>query len=247
MMRTLPIGTILYRITFEQATWPDVISGEGAFFSDGSRYNRTHQTTVYASEDPIVSLTEMAFHQAHYWFGVLSRKQPKRETSGFITNHRLWAFRLAESIAVLDILDPAAYHRLRYLPSEVCTPERDYSVTQTIGDVVRSPSFSDRNPVHGILAPSVRTPASETYRPQQVVLFVRKKRLAVRKVRVWDVILEFMDRFTQEAVTIESTRIDWTHPRFRLAGTRSIPAFQGRDSPVDFPLDTWHNLVVQFA
>jgi RES domain-containing protein len=61
----LPEGTILYRVTRpDQKVWPaDVVSGQGAFFASG-RYNRPDQTTVYASAEPVVAVTEAAYYAA---------------------------------------------------------------------------------------------------------------------------------------------------------------------------------------
>ena len=57
-------GTRFYRATKRLWSWPDVLSGAGAYFSHGGRYHRVHQKTVYASEDPLVSITEYTFHVA---------------------------------------------------------------------------------------------------------------------------------------------------------------------------------------
>src|SRR5436305_8251307 len=67
MLHTPPPGTRFYRVTDRGRSWPDVLSGAGAYFSFGGRYNRVHQKTVYAAEDPLVSITEYAFHQAVDW------------------------------------------------------------------------------------------------------------------------------------------------------------------------------------
>jgi RES domain-containing protein len=51
-------------VTAADRIWPDVLSGAGSYFSAGGRYNRIHQRTVYAAEDPVVSVCEYAFHHA---------------------------------------------------------------------------------------------------------------------------------------------------------------------------------------
>lgn len=58
MLHTPPRGPRFYRVTDRGRSWPDVLSGAGAYFSFGGRYNRVQQKTVYASEDPLVSIAE---------------------------------------------------------------------------------------------------------------------------------------------------------------------------------------------
>ncbi len=64
MLHTPDPGARFYRVTEKRRPWPDVLSWAGAYFSSGGRYNRIHQKTVYASEDPLVSIAEYAFHVA---------------------------------------------------------------------------------------------------------------------------------------------------------------------------------------
>jgi RES domain-containing protein len=52
MLQTPALGTPFYRVTDRGRSWPDVLSGAGAYFSFGCRYNRVHQKTVYVAEDP---------------------------------------------------------------------------------------------------------------------------------------------------------------------------------------------------
>lgn len=78
MLHTPPAGTRFYRVTDRGRSWGDVLSGAGAYFSFGGRYNRVHQRTIYAAEDPLVSIAEHAFHQAVDWQGLIagSRADP---------------------------------------------------------------------------------------------------------------------------------------------------------------------------
>lgn len=64
MLYTPAPGTLFYRVTDAEISWPEVLSGTGSYYSPGGRYNRVHQRTVYASEDPLVSISEYAFHLA---------------------------------------------------------------------------------------------------------------------------------------------------------------------------------------
>jgi RES domain-containing protein len=64
MLHTPAPGTLFYRVTDPGQPWSEVLSGAGSYFSVGARYNRAHQRTVYAAEDPLVSISECPFHVA---------------------------------------------------------------------------------------------------------------------------------------------------------------------------------------
>ena len=60
-------GTLYYRITRHGVRNKGVLSGMGSYYTLGGRDHRPHQRTVYASDDVIASITEMAFYQALEW------------------------------------------------------------------------------------------------------------------------------------------------------------------------------------
>lgn len=64
-------ATPLYRVTSLHETWPNPLGGLGAYYTHG-RYNGPHQQTVYASDDPLVVITEAAFYQALEWFRTIA-------------------------------------------------------------------------------------------------------------------------------------------------------------------------------
>src|SRR5439155_22343689 len=108
-------GTRFYRVTGSDQSWPAVLSGAGAYYSFGGRYNRVHQRTVYAAEDPLVSIAEAAFHQTVDWQkwiggGPLSAPPKLAPPLPLLTEHFLWCFTLREAPQVVDLEDPAALH-----------------------------------------------------------------------------------------------------------------------------------------
>ena len=67
MFHTPAAGTLFYRVTRRGTKPPSVLSGMGSYYTLGGRYHRPHQRTVYASDDALVSITEMANYQALEW------------------------------------------------------------------------------------------------------------------------------------------------------------------------------------
>jgi hypothetical protein len=112
MLQTPAPGTQFYRVTDRGRSWPDVLSGAGAYFSFGCRYNRVHQKTVYMAEDPLVSITEYAFHQAVdlqmlIGGGPLSAQPPLPSPPlPLVSEHFLWSFTLQNAPPVVDVEDP---------------------------------------------------------------------------------------------------------------------------------------------
>src|SRR5205809_1113759 len=57
-------GPSYYRVTWRGIRRSGVLSGMGSYSTRGEgRYHRPHQRTVYASDDVLVSITEMAWTQ----------------------------------------------------------------------------------------------------------------------------------------------------------------------------------------
>lgn len=237
MFYTPPAGTHYYRVTARGRVWADVLSGAGAFFSFGGRYNRVQQKTVYAAEDPLVSITEYAFHlavdlQMLLGGGPLSTHPPLvAPPLPLASEHFLWCFRLHSAPQLVDVEAPLAIHTFHHDPYELMNPTcRDYHRTVMLADQIRHHP-NPHNPVaDGILAPSVRTLPSPGYIPQQHILFVPHNVVAIpgTQVRRWRLTIEFTDMADQE-VTPATRDIDWVHPRFRLGGAvLPVPAFAPR-------------------
>ena len=85
MLHTPDPATLFYRVTEPRWSWSTVLSGAGAYFSPGGRYNRLHQKTIYAAEDPLVSIAEFAFHRAIHLQKLIGggpSSEPPVESSG---------------------------------------------------------------------------------------------------------------------------------------------------------------------
>jgi hypothetical protein len=256
MLHTPPPGTPFYRVTDRGRTWPDVLSGAGAYFSFGGRYNRVQQRTVYAAEDPLVSIAEYAFHQAVdlqrlIGGGPLSSHPPLLPPPlPLVFEHFLWCFTLQNAPQVIDVEDPVAIHTFHHRLYELLNPSReDYHRTAMLADLIRH----HPNPQHpiagGILAPSVRTPSSGGYTPQQHIFFVPHNALAIpgALIRRWRLSIEFVDPALQQ-VTLATRNIAWNRPRFRVRGAHApVPAFANRPHSHAFVPGTWYQTEINFT
>jgi RES domain len=256
MLETPLASTHFYRVTEKGRTWPDVLSGAGAYFSFGGRYNRVQQKTVYAAEDPLVSISEFAFHQAVYLQklvggGPLSSQPPlPRPLLPLVSEHFLWCFTLRSAPRVVNVEDPVALHTFRHYSHELLNPSAEnYHRTAMLADQIRSYPAPNDAVAQGILAPSVRTPTLGAYVPRQYVFFVPPGVISIpgTQVRRWNVTLEFRDLHSQ-TVTAKTREIDWPRPWFRLGGSRRpVPAFGQRPHSHPFDPGTWYQIEVRFA
>jgi hypothetical protein len=243
-------------VTDQGQSWRHVLSGSGAYFSFGGRYNRVHQKTVYAAEDPLVSIAEHAFHQAVEWHRLLRGGPLSTHPSfpppalPFLSEHFLWCFTLRSAPAVVDVEDPLALHTFQHRPSELLNPaSRDYHRTTALADLIRHHPSPQHPVAGGILAPSVRTPPSPGYTPRQHIFFVSHNVLAIpgTQVRRWRLTLEFAD-VAGQTVTPRTRDVDWTRPWFRLSGARTpVPAFAPRPHAHPFVPGTWYQIEIKFA
>ena len=96
-------STLYYRVTRRGTRNSGVLSGMGSYYTLGGRYHRPHQRTVYASDDALVSITEMAFYQALEWqerigggrLGTpIPLPKPAPPTYPLVSSHWLWCFTL---------------------------------------------------------------------------------------------------------------------------------------------------------
>lgn len=250
-----PSGTRFYRVTDRGQVWPNVLSGAGAYFTYGGRYNRIQQKTVYAADDPLVSITEAAFHQAVDWQtrmggGRLSAHPPVAAPPlPLVSDHILWCFTLANPPALVDVEDPAAIAAFQHRPHELLNPSQDYHRTAMLADRIRHHPRPAQPIAGGILAPSVRTPADPPYIPRQHIFFLPHNVLTIHgtRVRRWKLTLEFLDVAGQQ-VTGATRDIDWAHPRFRLGGAHlPVPAFAPRPNSHPFVPGNWYQIEIRFA
>jgi hypothetical protein len=114
MYHTPAAGTLYYRVTRRGTPHSRVLSGMGSYYTLGGRYHRPHQRTVYASDDALVSITEMAFYQALEWQDRIGGgrtgtpiplPKPAPPSYPLVSSHLLWCFstvRLSDSISDLS-------------------------------------------------------------------------------------------------------------------------------------------------
>jgi hypothetical protein len=255
MLHTPDPGTPFYRATDQSLSWPGVLSGAGAYFSAGGRYNRIHQKTVYATEDPLVSIAEYAFHRAVYLQkviggGPLSASPLDPPRLPLISDHLLWCFTLGIAPRMVDVEDPVALQTFGHRPHELLNPSsKDYHRTAMLADLIRKAGIAHHPIPGGILAPSVRAPACPGYHPRQHIFFVPHDSLALSgiQVRRWKLTIEFRDTAAR-SVTTRTRDIDWSRPWVRLGGARRpVPAFARRPGSHPLMPGTWYQVEVKFA
>jgi RES domain len=230
MFHTPSAGTLYYRVTRPGIRPAMVLSGMGSYYTLGGRYHRPHQRTVYASDDPLVAITEMAYYQTLEWQerigGGRTRTPaplPKPEPPGYPlrSSHLLWCFTLAAPPTVIDVDDPTAYAAFQHTPIEIFNPGQAYDTTQSLADRVRGFTHPGHPRPRGIKAPSVRTPAAGGHQPYQYALFVMSGgKLKGRIAWKADLTLEFLDQ-ARNPVGGATREVAWTRPRFQF---QSLPA-----------------------
>src|SRR5207244_12772 len=211
--------------------------------------------TVYAAEDPLVSIAEAAFHQTVDWQkwiggGPLSAPPKLAPPLPLLTEHFLWCFTLREAPQVVDLEDPAALHAFHHRPHELLNPSsQDYHRTAMLADRIRHHPDPQRPAAGGILAPSVRTPASPGDISRQQIFFVPYDALAIpgALVRRWKLTIEFRDG-AGRSVIAQTRDIDWSKPWFRPGGAHlPVPAYARRPDSHPLVQGTWYQVEVKFA
>jgi hypothetical protein len=255
MYHTPAAGTLYDRVTSRDMRRTDLLTGMGSYFDTGGRYNRTQQRTVYASDDPLVSLTEMAFYRALDWREQIGggdpaapapQPKPSPPTFPFVSDHTLWCFFLKNPPHVIDVDDPAAYLLFQHDPIVLLNPGQFYETTEALADRIRAHVHPPHSRPQGIKAPSARTPSSPEYQPCQYALFVFGRRLAGQIAWRADLTLEFLDPDGQP-VSRATRRVDWAHPRFKLEGLADpVPAFAPRPGAQAYQPGPWYRFEVVF-
>ena len=255
MFHTPPAGTLYYRVTAKNMRPSGVLSGMGSYYTLGGRYHRPHQRTVYASDDDLVAITEMAYYQALEWkerigggrMGTpIALPRPKPTTYPLVSSHLLWAFTLNASPPVIDVNDPNAYTTVQHAPIEILNTGQAYNATQSLADRIRAFTHPHHPRVEGIKAPSARTPASGGYQPSQYALFVMGGRTLSGQV-AWkaDLTLEFLDP-AGNPVSRATREVAWTRPRFQLHSLPApIPAFTPRPGSQPYQSGRWYPIEIR--
>ncbi len=258
MYHTIAPGTRLYRVTRLNETWPNTLLGLGAYFGGGGRYNRSHQETIYASDDPLVAITEGAFYQTLVWHGRIALHSSQPVGYPLVSDHRLWCFTIDPAPFVIDLLHPSGQHQFPHPPHLLRVPSQLYAGTQTLADMVRAylpPAGSVQPRPEGLRAPSVRTPRGGAFQPTQFALFVMNPAIQqpyhqrALLVEQWELTFEFQEPPPRHPATWNSTLIDWRAPRFRLGGpsTATIPAFTARPQARPYRPGRWYRVAIHFG
>lgn len=257
MWYTLPARTPLYRASRANDTWDDVLQGYGSFFTSGGRYNVTHQQTVYATQDPLVALTEFGWHSA------LKRCEGLGDRVAlaypFAAAGKLWRFELATPITLVDVTHAGCVHQFGYPAHAVHNPHPDrYRVCQHVADQLRqwaNPPAPNTRP-EGLVAPSIRTPSRAGYIPRQVVLFVMPAPAVVPQslqsrgtlLDSRDIELEFLTAVHNQPVAAVDPMIAWRSPRCRLSGSSNpVPRCPIRPRSRSVATSTWLPLDIQYS
>jgi hypothetical protein len=250
MYHTPAAGTLYYRVTSQSTQRRDVLSGMGSYRTLGGRYNRPQQRTVYASDEALVSITEMAFYQALEWQERIGGGRtgtpipvPKLPPPSYplISLHRLWCFTLTAPPSVIDVDHPTAFATFQHTEMEILNPGQAYETTRALADRIRAFTHPQHPRAEGIKAPSVRTPITGGYQPSQYVLFVMSGR-SVKGQVAWkaDLTIEFLDQ-AGNPVNPTTREVAWTRPRFQLQGLPApIPAFGTRPGAQPYSPGQWY-------
>lgn len=248
-------ATLYYRVTRRGTSAPSVLSGMGSYYTLGGRYHRPHQRTVYAADDALVSITEIAYYQALEWQDRIGGgrtgtpiplPKPAPPTYPLISSHLLWCFKLDHQPMVIDVDDPNAYTNFQHEPVQILNPGQSYTTTQDLSDRIRAFISAHHPRPQGIKAPSVRTPTVGRYQPYQYALFVMSGRKLKGQV-LWkaDLTLEFLDEAGNPA-NPNTRDVAWTRPRFQLNGLpTAIPAFTPRPGSQAFHQGRWYDVAIR--
>ena len=247
--------TLYYRVTRRRTNAPSVLSGMGSYYTLVGRYHRPQQRTVYAADDAMVSITEMAYYQALEWQERIGGgrtgtpiplPKPVPPTYPLVSSHLLWCFMLDGSPTVIDVDDPIAYATFQHAPIHILNLGQVYTTTQGLSDRIRAFTPAHHPRPQGIKAPTVRTPPVGGYQPYQYALFVMSGRKLKGQV-LWkaDLTLEFLDQ-AGNPVNSNTRDVAWSRPQFQLNGLpAAIPAFSPRPGSRSFHPGHWYRVDIR--
>ena len=255
MFHTPAAGTLFYRVTRRGTKPPSVLSGMGSYYTLGGRYHRPHQRTVYASDDALVSITEMAYYQALEWQERIgggragtpvALPRPAPPTYPLVSSHLLWCFTLNAPPSIIEVDNPIAYATFQHAPIEILNPGQAYDTTQSLADRIRPFTHPHHPRAEGIRAPSVRTPVSGGHQPAQYALFVLSgKKLSGQITWRADLTLEFLDQ-AGNSISRAAHGVAWSRPRFQLHGLPApIPAFALRPGSQPYHPGQWYPIEIR--
>lgn len=245
MYETLPSSIHLYRVTRKGTSWSKLLRGEGAFYTDGGRYNRTHQPTVYTADDPVVAISEFAFYQAKTWQKVIGSRLRPNLKFPLVSESLFWCFTLDDACKLLDLTADASRQIFTYHRFALVNPSSHHQATRELADNVRTHPHAEALNARGLTAPSIRTITAHGAYAKQVVLFPGSKGIKASQVGQLGLTLEFLDP-TGISVNSETAVIDWSNLQFQLhGGTTAIPLESACRGGRPIPLDKWDPLTIR--
>jgi hypothetical protein len=236
-------GTTFYRVSRPSEKESDVLSGRGAFYNLGGRFNGVHQATVYLSGDPLVAITEAAYYQARKWqsaIGGCFGAPVPRPANPLVSFHKLWQVELDPIPNVVVLQSNEAWYRFTPWEREYLNPSHDDENLRDLADRIRhacahDPGATPKKPVAlGIEYPSVRTPCIGGYVPAAHAFFkapFRGSSVQGKIAERWTLKLEFCDDVGASISATNFNRVNWLRARFALGPARggsahsSVPRF----------------------
>jgi hypothetical protein len=245
MYETPSPSTPFYRATKKGTTWRKLLQGHGAFYTDGGRYNTTHQPTVYTADDPVVAISEQAFYQAKTWQQTIGSRLKPYLRFPLVTEHLLWCFTLDNPPQILDLTNDVSRQVFTYYRFALLNPSLHHQATRELADNVRKHPNATAPNVGGLKAPSVRAiPVGGGY-ACQTVLFPGPKGIKASRVGRLNLTLEFLDG-SGHSVDGETAVINWSDLRFQLhGGTATIPLDSACRGGTPIPIGDWIPLTIR--
>lgn len=257
MFHRLAPGTLLYRVGRLGDVWPDPIRGLGAYYTEGGRYNVAHQPTIYASESPLVAITEGGFYHALAWQERIAGVRKRGLMSyPLVSEESLWCFSTGvDEVPLIDIQDRSAISKFTHASHLALNPSRSYALTQELANQIRSyiPPSGSRDPrPFGMRAPSVRTPMQSGIQPSQVILFAGVPYItppfdvSCTLLGHWLITYEFQEPQPRRSVDRDSTLIDWERPQYQLRNSPQ-PGFANDKLSNNLMLNRWRRIRIKFC
>ena len=247
MYQTLPSTLPLYRATSRKTKWGQVLTGEGSHFTNGGRFNFIGQPAIYASDDPIVAISELAFYQAKTWQGKIGEtRSPSGSTFPLVSGHRLWCFSLISATQIVDLLDDNSKINFSFSRLPLVNCGQAYGGTRELANDIRAYPDPKKPVALGLRAPSVRSLGSHMV-PTQIVLFPRPGAHSATKIERCELTIEFLDDQANPARP-DSQDIAWDRPRFRIEpgiGLATLLSDCRGGNPI--PRGVWESITIRFV
>ena len=238
----------LYRATIRGRSWGELLKGEGAYYTNGGRYNAIDQLTVYASDDPVVAISECCYYEARAAQSAIGNNfHPHPSTYPLVSENILWCFTLVYPVMLIDLLSPLARKAFSYGRSILTIPSHDYGATQHLASTIRGYPNPAKPIAGGLRAPSARA-VNPHGAATQIVLFPRMGReIKAVKIERCNLTVQFLDD-AGKPVTTETEYIDWSNPRIQIhGGNNAASLISGCLGGASIPRLSWQTIPIRFV